>query len=128
MTFDRALELALNEEELGRVSNTDEPVINVYGNEGNLPHLHFKNKRVESCIRLDEPKYFCHKPHHDGLNAQERKWFLNWIQRNWVACVNLWNKDTIQEKISNDIKNMPDYKLLPYLNSSTGKLNKEDRR
>ena len=125
MTYEKALNLA---EEFGRISKTNEPTISVYGGEGNLPHLHFKNKRVESCIRLNAPKYFCHESYQDGLNSAERKWFFDWIKSNWVNCVNLWNKDTNQEKISNNIEDIPNYSLLPPLNSSTGKLNKGDRK
>ena len=32
--------------------------INVYGKEGENPHLHYKINGIEGCIRLDIPRYY----------------------------------------------------------------------
>lgn len=98
-----------------------------YFENGMLPHFHFYSKRVRGCIRLDIPKYFCHNPSHDGLNSGEKKTIIYWLEEEsgWEEMANLWNKSATV-KINTEV--MPDYNLLPNLNSTTGKLNKEDRR
>lgn len=100
--------------------------VSCYFENGMLPHFHFYSKRVQGCIRLDVPRYFCHKPIHDGLNSKEKKTVNDWlVGGGWKELVNVWNSNT-ENKI--DITSIPDYKLLPNLNPATGKLDKENRK
>lgn len=124
MTFDEALKLT--EEEESNLYNANGIKINVYGSEGRFPHLHYYFSRVEGCIRLDVPRYFCHENYHDGLNSGEKKFMIDWLRKNWRNCVNEWNRDSRQEKIPENYL-MPDYNLLPKLEPN-GKLAKENRR
>lgn len=96
-----------------------------YFEDGMLPHFHFYSKRVQGCIRLDMPKYFCHKPIHDGLNSKERKKIIDWLNVGWwKELVSVWNKNAT---VPVETK-MPNYNLLLNLNPSTGKLDKKDRK
>ena len=97
-----------------------------YFENGMLPHFHFYSKRVQGCIRLDIPRYFCHNPNHDGLNSKEKKAVVDWLKLGWwEEMAKLWNKSAT---VKINTETMPDYNLLPNLNLATGKLNKEDRR
>lgn len=101
--------------------------LNSYNNEGTLPHFHFKTKNgKEGCIRLDMPKYFCHETYHDGLNSHEKKYLLKILsEEKWKKLVDEWNEGRKENLVT---CKMPDYNLLPILNPTTGKLNKEDRK
>ena len=123
MKLDEAYKIILEEE--SNVYNLNGIKINVYGSEGNDPHLHYYFPNVEGCIRLDIPRYFCHEPHQDGLNSLQRKFIIKWLKINWVRCVEIWNRDSKQKKVQTKI--MPDYNLLPKLQPN-GKLAKEDRK
>ena len=123
MKFKEIIDKMLNEE--NNVYNLSGTKINVYGSEGNDPHLHYYFPNVEGCIRLDIPRYFCHEPHQDGLNSLQRKFMIKWLKINWAKCVEIWNRDSNQKKVQ--IKIMPDYNLLPKLQPN-GKLAKEDRK
>ena len=96
-----------------------------YFENGMLPHFHFYSKRVQGCIRLDIPRYFCHNPNHDGLNSGEKKMVIEYLKNNWKYLVEIWNKSAT---VKINTETMPDYNLLPILNSAAGKLNKEDRK
>lgn len=122
MKFKELFDTLLNEED--GLNGKDIRKINVYGSEGKNPHLHYYFPTVEGCIRLDKPRYFCHEPHHEGLNAKDKKYMINWLATNWQRCVDIWNKDSKQEKVNCQI---PDYNLLPNLQPN-GKLAKEDRK
>lgn len=97
-----------------------------YFEDGMLPHFHFYSKRVQGCIRLDVPKYFCHKPIYDGLNSSEKKTVVYWLDHEdgWKELINVWNKNAVVPVETE----MPNYNLLPSLNPSTGKLDKKDRK
>lgn len=127
MTFEQALEI-VREEEVG-INNEKQRKISVYGSEGNYPHLHYRINGVEGCIRLDVPKYYCHESRHEGLNTDDKKWIIHWLMdndwKNWKKCVAAWNFDSKQKPVNFDIK--PNYKLLPNLQPSSGRLAKEDR-
>ena len=101
--------------------------INVYGKEGENPHLHYKINGIEGCIRLDISRYFCHESYHEGLPSREKKIIINWLKLNWLKCVQTWNKDSKQDKIPEDTNIMPNYNLLPNLQPN-GKLAKGDRK
>jgi hypothetical protein len=122
MKLEEAYKIVLEEE--NNVYNSNGIKINVYGKEGENPHLHYYFKDVEGCIRLDIPKYFCHESYHEGLNALQRKFMIKWLNINWIKCVQIWNKDSNQEKINCE---KPEYNLLPRLQPN-GKLSKEDRK
>ena len=64
--------ILLNEEE-DSLSGKLPYSINVYGKEGENPHLHYKINGIEGCIRLDIPRYFCHETYHEGLPSREKK-------------------------------------------------------
>ena len=122
MTFKEVIDNLFEEE--GGLNGKDIRKINVYGNEGTEPHLHYYFSGVEGCISLNKPRYFCHETYHEGLNSKDRKYMINWLKINWQKCVELWNKDSKQEKVNCE---MPDYNLLPNLQPN-GKLSKEDRK
>lgn len=124
MKFKELFNNIINEEE-SSLNGLLEPKINVYGSEGEKPHLHyaFKNGK-QGCIRLDIPRYFCHEPYYEGMNSYEKKKMLLFLRANWQRCVDTWNKDSKQEKVNCQ---MPDYNLLPNLQLN-GKLAKEDRK
>lgn len=122
MTGKELIDQTLNEE---NGWHFEDFTINCYFESGQLPHFHFKNKRVEGCIRLDVPRYFCHQPQHDGLNSKEKKTIINFLKNDgWEEMAMIWNK---QATVKIECER-PDYTQLPNLNPSTGKLNKEDRR
>ena len=125
MKLDEAYKIILEEE--NNVLNSNGIKINVYGKEGNDPHLHYYFPNVEGCIRLDIPRYFCHESYHEGLPSKEKKIIINWLKLNWLRCVQTWNKDSNQDKLPEDINKMPNYHLLPNLQPN-GKLAKEDRK
>jgi len=126
MNLKEIIDSTLNEEEdnlTGKLSYN----VNVYGREGKEPHLHYMISGIEGCIRLNEPRYFCHDPRHEGLPSKEKKIIIRWLKDNWLRCVQTWNKDSNQDKLPEDIDLMPDYNLLPNLQPN-GKLAKEDRK
>ena len=82
---------------------------------------------IEGSIRLDIPRYFCHESYHEGLPSREKKIIINWLKLNWLKCAQIWNKDSNQDKIPEDINIMPNYNLLPNLQSN-GKLANGDRK
>lgn len=123
MTAKQLIDSILFEEE-GCLYNENGVKINVYGREGNNPHLHYYFPDVEGCIRLDKPRYFCHEPHHEGLKSGYKKFMIGWLKANWERCVEIWNRDSNQEKV---ICKIPNYNLLPNLQPN-GKLSKEDRK
>lgn len=123
MTLKEVIDSELREET--NLNGTKEPKITVYSAEGTLPHLHYKYNNVEGCVRLDIPRYFCHESYHEGLNNAQKKVLISFLNKNWLNCVNEWNKGRTAF-ICQD-KEMPNYNLLPSLNPN-GKLNKEDRK
>lgn len=123
MTLKEVIDSELREET--NLNGTKEPKVTVYSAEGTLPHLHYKFRNVEGCVRLDIPRYFCHESYHEGLNNTQKKELISFLDENWLNCVKEWNKGRTTF-ICQD-KEMPNYNLLPSLNPN-GKLNKEDRK
>ena len=118
---------------VGTVFNGNETFIHIRSNEGyDIPHFHLyikdgKNtnngsnpKTFHTCIRLDTPEYFHHKPYTGVLSNSEARILYKSLQRvykkdkskrtYWEVIVEEWNNDT--EKKNIDVNSMPDYRLL----------------
>lgn len=101
----------------------------IYGGEGPIPHLHFKDseRKISGCIRLDRPEYFIHNNHRSKLNSKEKTKFIQWINSNetpfkkfaenltvYQYAVILWNENNENYKME-EIP-IPDYSQLPTKN------------
>lgn len=83
-------------QEMARVGETENGcTVCVYSNEGNLPHMHLyignpKNPIFESCIRIDEPLYFNHKPHMKKLNSEDKKDLIKFLNSKHKLGIKMW--------------------------------------
>ena len=93
-------------------------VVNIYFNEGPVPHVHVVSKNGESHPRLDSADYLVHKNEHFFIN-DEKKAFDDFMASpskekpditNWKWCVEKWD-DANKFKIKATEK--PDYTQLP---------------
>lgn len=88
----------------------------------NIPHIHIKNKNIDTCVCIYKPYYFLHgQSHIDIMNNDQCKEFNNWMKMqnkrsrykgftNWeVACI-LW-KNTFPSLIE-EVNVQPDYTKL----------------
>lgn len=93
--------------------------IHEYADEGKfVPHFHLisKDNRIDTCIRLDDNKYFHHGKHKSYLNRKELVrlvCFLNTNHKtknitNWEYMVLLWNEKFPDNMVT--IPSIPDYK------------------
>ena len=104
--------------------------VSIFGNEGNIPHLHFytenKKRNTYGCIRLDKADYFKHGKHKDELNSKERKVFIEWIKSKetpfkrftdvlivWEYVCILWNENNPKYMFDYEKVGMPNYDNLP---------------
>lgn len=53
--------------------------IKVYGNEGPVPHFHFKSPTLDGSVCLDTPEYFNHGPDHFKSSTQ-RDAIINFLK------------------------------------------------
>lgn len=120
MNLKEIVDEVLNEE--AWVDNFDTFRVSVYDNEGNNAHFHLRDKQrnLEACVRIDEPKFFAHTGKEYILNAKEKKHliaFLNQeprdklqgIDTNWDFIKWLWNHNNPDHKI---MVAKPDYSKL----------------
>ena len=98
----------------------------VYSNEGPIPHFHVinKNKKFESCIRLDKAEYFTHGSKIGKLTSKEVKELIRFLNEKidigldynvprYVAMCITWNNDMNNTtKVKASVKTMPDYNQL----------------
>jgi len=128
MKYKEALHI-VKEEEAGYKTKSGAKIF-AFNNEGTIPHFHYKKKgEFDTCIKFNSPTYFCHESYQDGLNNTQKKILVNDLTQDiWIMLIDEWNEGRKENFVSNDLKrNIPNYRLLPSLNPSTGRLNKEDR-
>ena len=98
--------------------------IEVYANEGPIPHFHVKSNNIESCLKIFSPEYFLHRPGMVKLGKQNLK-ILNealkkpCVMRNiqridikyisvWHAIVAAW-KEHYKPGAVKEVDEQPDY-------------------
>lgn len=96
--------------------------VDIYDNEGNMPHCHIynKNHKFETCVRLDKAEYFHHGgKYKDEFNSKQCKELNDWFSNtnggddsftNWEICRLFWNisaTNSNRKKIK--ISTQPDY-------------------
>lgn len=128
MKYEEALRL-IKEEEAGYKTKSGAKIF-AFNNEGTIPHFHYKKKwEFDTCIKFLEPRYFCHESYQDGLNNTQKKMLMNDLTIDvWKNLIDEWNEGRSENFVPNSFKrSIPNYRFLPPLNPSTGRLNKEDR-
>ena len=109
--------------------NIGECNIEVYSNEGPIPHFHISNlnKTFNCCIRIYENKYFSHGgKYRDILNSRQRKQlndYLKQISKDdknktvWEYIVKVWESET-KYAYSNKTDIQPHYENMREFNDS----------
>ena len=107
-----------------RIPKIGECKIEIYGNEGSIPHFHIfnTNKSFETCICIYSNNYFVHGKYKDTLNEKQVNQLANWLKSpndknnkitNWEAVELAWDFANRECKFpDNKKKGMPDYTKL----------------
>lgn len=70
--------------EMAKVGHFGDYIIEMFSNEGPIPHFHFvnvHNKQVKGCIYLTKNKYFMHGCYTATLNSKERKLLVEFLNQ-----------------------------------------------
>jgi hypothetical protein len=91
--------------------------------EREIPHIHvITPKNKISAPMLNKAEYFIHENKTYIMNSKEKSDFYEFMKRiengqtlnNWQLCVKRWNLTKPEnKKISSELKDMPNYLLLP---------------
>ena len=94
----------------------------VRGNEGQIPHFHIisKDKSFESCVCIEQPRYFKHSNKNGELNRKQRIALNNFLKtkisvsRNFHRYITIWEFIVISWNIANshrliNVEKQPDY-------------------
>ena len=100
--------------------------VEVYDNEGMVPHFHIYGKSAEICVCLKSNKYFSHSPRHIQFSNLDQTRELNdWLSRynvkisrqegqkitNYQALIKVWNMLNEHAQLKPDTK-QPDYGIM----------------
>lgn len=95
--------------------------IDVYPNEGQIPHFHIKSKSEnwETCIEIYRSKYFTHGSKIGKLNGKQSRLLNEWLQKpnidygnisNWKLIHNFWrDQGNPMKNVPKNIIKQPDY-------------------
>lgn len=114
---------SINESQVGitNIRKIGECKIEVYANEGNIPHFHMYNsdRSFDSCICIYSPNYFSHGGKYRSTLSSSQCKLLDTILRSknelnvslWVQIVILWESMNSQCKFPENrkVKTQPDY-------------------
>lgn len=90
----------------------------------NIPHIHIKNDKIDTCVCIYTPYYFLHgNSHVDHMNNKACNKFNDWMKKynkrprysgftNWEVASILW-KSAFPDSM-NEVTKQPDYTKLNY--------------
>lgn len=103
--------------EMAKVGHFGDYIIEMFSNEGPIPHFHFinvHNNKINGCICLQENRYFNHGCHTAILNSKERKLLIEFLNQKMIKDISnyeylcrRWN--ILNVKYRFDFKDIPDY-------------------
>ena len=121
-------------DEMARIGHMNQYEVIVYTDDmGYIPHVHIidsatRGREFDTCVMLEDSKYFLHGRHRDTFNNKQCKEFDDFMRQphrnihyrnNYEYAVNLWNDNNsnsyvqiVEDKNGNVI--MPDYKRLNF--------------
>ena len=109
-------ELPLNEATITvqSISKVGKVKINVYANEGPVPHFHIEGDGFSCCVCIFDNMYFDHGIHTDTLNKSQCKQLDEFMKQpcesnvkltNWEACKFAWEMNNISSNDNINIVN-----------------------
>lgn len=108
---------ALNEALTTHLKSIGNCKIIVYGNEGTTPHFHVKSKtnNFETCLCIDEPRYFKHGHIQGSLTDDQLEELDKFLAKknkkvpdrtNWQSVRDSWNYSDNEASVDNSLKEM----------------------